>query len=224
MVTIQIDGKTYKNRNGDWDYDFIHQINRWINGWFLEEVETPTDKTVGDPVALIRVEVERLYKYWNTGCEAGKVLWEILTFIDSLSSSRNSNSSECDHVSDWLVYTSSPPKYRCKKCGKFAYHMKSENQFSVNDWPYITLEWKSDVNISWTWVPEPGEMIEVSRDGKKWYKGEFTHIDGKNYPFAISPENEAPFVCWKFARPIQKPVYDFEWTLTNAPQKYNLSF
>ena len=24
---------------------------------------------------------------------------------------------ECNHVSDWMVYTSNPPKYKCKKCG-----------------------------------------------------------------------------------------------------------
>lgn len=27
----------------------------------------------------------------------------------------------CEHVSDGLVYTSLPPKYKCKKCGAFYY-------------------------------------------------------------------------------------------------------
>jgi len=43
---------------------------------------------------------------------------------------------KCNHVSDWMVYTSNPPKYKCKKC----WYMTTE---------YMAQEEKTEESPSW---------------------------------------------------------------------------
>lgn len=83
---------------------------------------------------------------------------------------------KCNHISDWQVYTSNPPQYKCKKCGMFSteYMPMEEKQEEGNtsfdmhqEIPDFVYEEKFfdemlwQYNTRYKWIDIIGKQVEI---------------------------------------------------------------
>ena len=187
MITIQIDGKTYKPTENFWEW--LKNVIRLKTG-DLEEVKENKETLYGRSIeeqirehlatpsileklrnGLEKRKQKMLEENWWPSC-IEQVVWT-LAVLDSLEQPKE----ETIHI---------PPV--------------SEDDKWVNR--------PSDV-----WTPTPWQMIEVSNDREKWEKREFYRIDTRFWETAyyceIHKKDKKPWAShrwWKYARQPQEDI------------------
>lgn len=91
---------------------------RWILERHLkpseEEPTTMTEAMIKAEEKIRKFRHDILYNKWIT-----EIWWKLYEFKEVAKPSEDKWEEICKHKSDWMVYTSMPPKRRCKKCWKF---------------------------------------------------------------------------------------------------------
>ena len=239
MITINYNWKTYKITRYDW---IITQLEEWIMSGGLEEVKENKEmpdivqreqeakewmKQVWDSIRKardtsilekLREELERRFREHNWYlCYSTSIYKELLHLLTSLETKK------CRHVSDWVVYASFPPKYKCSKCGIYSTEFMpietKEEPAEFSDAVKFEIE-RWCMPCTWNLPPEeakktvkewtdridgkvlpqftPWQEIEVSNDGEKWDRWYFVELlDGRYWV------KDNGFSWGKFARPIK---------------------
>lgn len=148
-------------------------ISQWIKLGILEEVKENKDSIL----EKLREELDMQMKWYQMEVDLKKNTVESreyqwlqlgkkygLEFAINLLTSLETK--KCDHVSDWVVYTSNPPQYKCSKCGVYSTEFmpietkeEPQPQEDIELLPFkfqYANEWSS-----WTTLSQIGKHLEL---------------------------------------------------------------
>ena len=130
---------------------------------------------------MVQVEMNTMWKNTNHSIDQLVKLWYM----------ELQPQEECNHVSDWMVYTSNPPKYKCKKCGYMTTEYMAQEEKTEETIEELEKKQESNTTFVTEWTPTPWEMIEGTND--PWRKMKFKRIntgDFWEYPYICGYDDE----------------------------------
>lgn len=190
MITIQIDGKTYIARRSK--MSMLMPISEWISKWYLEEVKEK-------PLSQKRAEaIERGKQHSTEYYSALSILEKLREWVDK---ELKLDGYEHQQILDKIDLLTSLETPQFTPWQEEPETVSDKNMIRINKYDFT-----------------PWQEIEVSNDGERWYKKEFTHT-GRGIALAdktiyfyttwLDPEyndGRKLWEWWKFARPIEDKI------------------